>query len=116
MTSPYNNLLVKHYYHHPVANTAAVVTLAAPGSDLCWVIEDILFGFDSIPAAAKEFSIAFGGEAAIKIPISSSDAKRVAPLGGLRGKANQEVVITLAADTGGAKGYLNAQCRSEYSS
>ncbi len=115
MASPYNNLLVKHYYHHPAADTAAVITLAAPGSDLCWVIEDILLGFDNVPVAAKEFSIAFGGEAAIKIPISSNDAKRVAPLGGLRGKANQEIVITLTADTGGAKGYLNAQCRQEHS-
>jgi len=111
MTSSYNNGIVSIFYDYPVANTKAEIVLPAPGSDYCWVIEDILYGFDVAPAAAKTLTIKFGAVSAIVHPVTAFDGKRYNPVGGLRGKSNEAVTITLAADSGGAIGYISAQVK-----
>jgi len=104
------------YYDWPAADTQAQITLPA-NADKIWVIDRIDFGFDSIPAAAKELTVNFSGSADWALPVTSDgphswvskDADYVA----VRGDRETAVTITLAADTGGAKGYLNVWAHLE---
>ena len=105
---------VLYFYDYPAADTAAVITLTVRTEGRIWAIEDIVFGYDTAPAAAKELVISAGGTDVVKIPVTTEEGKRFIPVGGLKRAITEEVVITLAADTGGAKGYLFVQVRPEF--
>ena len=102
----------KVHWSWPAANTQAAITLAAPGAKRYWVIDRIDFGFDVAPAAAKELSLTFGSTAAWKVPIAAAGAMSYRAKG-MIGPVNTAVTIALAADTGGAKGYLNVVAHQE---
>ena len=95
-------------YHAPNADTAAIVTIPAI-ADGYHVIDSIDAGFDSAPAAAKKLNVTFGGveKWAIDIPANIGACKPppfTFPRGLYTGTDNEEVIVTLAADNGGAKG------------
>lgn len=109
--SPADGQLVSRFRHWPDANTAAVLDLPAPATGTRWKVEEILFGYNAMPVAAAELAIQLDGTDTIKIPIVVDGAHRYAPPGGLKGLEATAIKITLTADTGGAKGYLNAMAR-----
>jgi len=109
--SPKDGRLISRFRHWPDANTQAVIDLPAPATGWRWKIAEILFGYSVMPAAAAELAIQLDGTDTIKVPIVVDGAHRYAPPGGLEGMEATAIKITLTADTGGAKGYLNAMAQ-----
>lgn len=95
--------------HHPVANTAAVITLNAVAG-LRHVIQSFQWGYSDTPAGAY-IQISINGTVEWKVPITAGGP------GGFSfpivGGVNQAVVLTLAAPGGVVVGYLNAQYTTE---
>lgn len=97
--------------HSPVANTAAVVTLAAD-TEAYHVIDSIHASFDAAPAAAKKINVTFGGVEKWGQEVAVQGTwEFLFPRGLYTGTKNEAVVITLAADTGGASGRMNVSYR-----
>ena len=102
--------LISRFRHWPEANTAAEVELTAPATGRRWRIEEILFGYN-LPAPTGELAIQLDGADTIKIPVVDDGPAQYAPAGGIEGLEATAIKVTLAADTGGAKGYLNVKAR-----
>lgn len=103
--------LVSRYWHWPDANTQAKVELTAPATGWRWKIEEILFGYSAMPAAAAELAIQLNAADTIKIPVVNDGPHAYTPVGGVEGLAATAITVTLTADTAGAKGYLNVKAR-----
>jgi len=100
-----------YYWDWPAANTVAEIGIPAPGAGNVIVLDEILFGYNLTPIAATELAVALDGNDTIKIPVTDPGAHRY-PGTRLIGADGSAVKITLPADSGGAKGYLNVQARS----
>lgn len=101
--------IVQH--HSPAANTAAVITLTAPGTGKAWVLRGICHSYSIPPAIGSgKITVAAGGttifEATVQqqglmsVPGLSPDSEWVVD-------ANTAVVITLAAGGSGVTGDVN---------
>lgn len=98
-----------HYWDHDNDNTAAVVTLSAPGSELVWRIIEIFYGYDTTPASATTLQIQLDGSQDVKkIPVTGAGANKLTPIG-MFGQKNSDVVITLPAGGASVNGYLDVQ-------
>ena len=97
--------------HVPVADTAAVITIAAVEGET-HVIDEIEFSYDVVPGAVKVFTIASGG-----VTLWSTSLANVAIIRshtfqrGLPGTKSANMVITLPAGTGTCLGKVNALTR-----
>jgi len=105
----------KNAYHAPVADTAAVVTIAAVANQF-HVVDSIHFGFDVATDAAKNLLITFGGTTkfSIDIPLAVTNVgphEMVFPRGLYTKTLNEAVVVTLSADGAGAIGKVNVTYR-----
>lgn len=93
-------------HHSPVANTIATQTLAAP-TDGSWVVSGVYFGFDQAPALTEEFELESpSGDTHMLIPVDRAGSDHVDFDPPLRFPHEQAVIISLSADTGGARGYV----------
>jgi len=89
------------------ANTALVVTIPAPGDNLAIVIDQIDYGFDFTPTRSKDLSIVSNGVEVWRVPVITGGLQLPIKPPQILRVENVAVVVTLPADTGGAKGYLN---------
>lgn len=100
---------VKKANHAPVANTAAVITLAATPSYQHF-IHGVQWSYSAAPTGGK-LTITVAGSTVFEVDITASG-----PGGfnfGIPGGTNQAVVVTLAAGTGSIVGKVNAQYTTE---
>jgi len=98
-----------HYWSWPASGVKAEVTLPAPGAGFRWQIDEIVFGYDTAPAAPQAMTIKLDSNPTITMYVSGEDPKQYTPGSPLVGQDNGAVVITLPA-AAGATGYLNVQC------
>ncbi len=102
----------KYDKHHPAADTPAVVTLAAGGADIRWVIDSIHYSFDAAPAAEKKLNITVAGTEQWAVEgITGAGVGEINFPCGFWGGLNEAVVVTLEADTAGAVGKVNITYR-----
>jgi hypothetical protein len=98
--------------HAPAADTAAVVTLAAAGEGVSHVITGIYFGYDDTPTGGS-LTVTDGGSTVFQIPVTAAGAGFIPFDPPLKGTANSEVVVTLAAGGGSVSGAVNVNCWTE---
>jgi len=102
-----------NFVDEPAANTAAVVTLAAPGAGVRNVIGVIGWSYDGEPANGS-LTIASGGADFFKIDITTSGPGFYPFLPRpLRLPAGQAVTITLSAAGVGISGIVNTHAWTE---
>lgn len=98
-------------YDAPSSDTAAVVTIAAATDDL-WAIDEIHVSLSADFAAAKKLNVTFGGNEKFAVDLIAKGLYRIRFSKGLMtGTKNEEVIVTLAADSGGASGSVNVNYR-----
>lgn len=95
------------HVHEPSANTAAVVTLAAPGSGSKNVIGALYWSYDDAPTGGS-LAVTSGGDQIFKVDVTAAGPGFLPFPGGLGGGDNDEVIITLAAGGGSVSGIVNA--------
>jgi hypothetical protein len=98
--------------NHPAANTAAVITLDAD-ADQIRVVDSVDWSFDRATNKITSLTITIDGVTKYKTDIAAgwSGHDTYEPPRALYGNKNEAVVITLAADDGGAVGKVNAATR-----
>lgn len=113
---PDTTRIQKNAKHHPAANTAAVVTVAAVANDAngkktIHVLKWIHYSFDADPGAVETLTVAIGGTTVwqINIPNGTVAWPKSVPFGrGLYSTSgNEALVVTLSASAGGASGKVN---------
>jgi hypothetical protein len=92
--------------HAPAANTAAVVTLAAPGAGRQHRVWNIYWSYDVNPTAGG-LTITDGGDTVFSIAITKSGPGYVRYPQAGEGGPNAAVVVTLAAGGAGVTGKVN---------
>lgn len=100
------------YVHEPAANTAAVVTLAAPGVGVSNVIGMVSWSYDGVPVNGS-LTIQQGGVTIFKVDITTSGPGFFQFIPALRCNTNAQVVTTLAAGGGGISGIVNVHTWTE---
>ena len=104
-----------HYetYHHPAANTAAVCTVAANRLQT-WVLDWILWSYDTWVKDVETLTVAIGGSTVAMIDIpKTADGTPYAPQyipfkkGLYKPYKNQKLVVTLSAGGQATSGKLN---------
>ena len=92
------------HVHQPAANTAAVVTLAAPGAGVRNVLGMILFGYDGDPTGGS-ITVEDGvGNTVAYAPVTAGGPGPINFTPPLKGDDNGAVIITLAAGGAGVTG------------
>lgn len=95
------------HVHEPSANTAAVVTLAAPGSGSKNVIGALYWSYDAAPTGGS-LAVTEDGEQVFKVDITAAGPGFLPFYGGLGSDAeNVAMVVTLAAGGDGISGIVN---------
>lgn len=99
---------LKHAVKNDAAgNAAAVITLAAVPGEF-HVLDQLWFSYSAAPTGGR-LTIAIGGVTKLDLDVTQSGPGPI-PLNRMNGgKANEEVVITLAAGGSGVTGKLNIQ-------
>ncbi len=104
---PQTGAILTILHHAPIADTAATKTITAATNDY-WSIQWLTASFDSNPAAAKKLSVSFGGTDKFAVDIAAAGVFHFPFPGGLwQNTKNEEVIVTLAADSGGAIGKIS---------
>ena len=98
--------------NEPVANTAAVVTLSAPGAGASNVIGGVYWSYDDNPTGGS-LTITDGGSQVFKVDITVGGPGFFPFTPGLRGGDNAAMVITLAAGGGTVSGIVNVHAWTE---
>jgi hypothetical protein len=100
--------------HTPVAATAAVITLAAPGTNEVkrHVIHGIQWSYTAAPTGGRLTIVSTTGSV-VELDIDITAAGPGALGTPISGVINSEVVITLASGAGGVVGKLNVQSITE---
>jgi hypothetical protein len=100
--------------HAPVAATAAVITLAAPGTNEVkrHVIHGIQWSYTAAPTGGRLTIVSTTGSV-VELDIDITAAGPGALGTPISGVINSEVVITLASGAGGVVGKLNVQSITE---
>ncbi len=104
--------------HAPVADTAAVCTIVAV-ADHHTVIDSIHVGFDGAMDDAKKLNVTFGGTEKWAQYLSEGSVgigphDFTMPRGLYTGTLNEEVIVTLAAPSNGAKGSASVTYRTVF--
>lgn len=93
------------------ADTEVVITIAAATND-AWVIDEVYVSFDKAFAAGKQFKIEFGGVTKFDVDLLAAGVHKFRWRNGLMTRTkNEAVVLTMAADTGGAIATINVNYR-----
>lgn len=105
---PNTSVVQKHKTHAPNADTAAIATVAAVAGEI-HVLKWIHFSYDVAPGAAKTLIVEIDSTTEWQIDIPAAAITKTIPFpGGLCSvTGNEELKVTLAADSGGAKGKVN---------
>lgn len=99
-----NNLL--NTKHHPASNTAAVVTLAAPGAGFRYVLHGMQWSYDVTPTSGSlGITINAVTKFAVDIVTAGPGGLGVTLVGGI----NEAMVLTLTAGGSGVVGKINVQ-------
>jgi len=101
-----------YWDNRDVANEAATITLPAPASDRCWVIDDILFGYENTPVTTRALNIDLGTDQ-INDWTQEAGMKHSNSHGFVRGESGVAVTVTLEADNVGL-GKLEVRARLEF--
>lgn len=98
--------------HEPASNTAAVVTLAVPGSGISHVLYSAAWSYDGDPTGGA-LTIAVDGGTWFKIDIVKAGPGQFTFDPPLKATANKQVVVTLAAGGSGISGIVNVHAGTE---
>jgi hypothetical protein len=98
--------------HEPAANTAAVVTLAAPGAGVSHCLALVAWSYDGDPTSGS-LTITDGGSTVFKVDITSGGPGFFMFTPPLKGTANAAVVATLAAGGGTVSGIVSLHTWTE---
>ena len=93
----------------PVADTEATITVAGVLRDF-WNLRLLFAGYDKAPAAAELLTVAIGGNTLWTGYVSTAGIKPFYFGAGINRGANnknEDLVISLGADSAGAKGVVN---------
>lgn len=106
------SVIQKNKTHAPIADTAAVVEIAAVADEF-HVIDSIHASFDVAPGSTESVQIAIGGVETFLdgIPNAAGVFEFLFPRGHYKQVVNQAVVVTLSPSAGGAKGTMNVSYR-----
>ena len=92
-------------------DTEVVITIATE-TDGARVIDEVFVSFDKAFAAGKQFKIEFGGTVKFDVDLLAAGLHPFRWRNGLMtGIKNEAVVLTMAADTGGAIATINVNYR-----
>lgn len=109
-------VLVPESAQEPSSNTAAVLTLGAPGTGVSWALGGVYGGYDAAPTAGA-LSIAWVSTGTttttVTIPVTSAGPLPHLFSPALRFPPNGAVTITLAAGGGGVSGKIHANAWTE---
>jgi len=100
------------HHHEPAANTAAVVTLAAPGAGVSNVIGQVTWSYDGEPTSGT-LTIAQGATTIFKVDITTSGPGPISWPVPMKFAANSVVTVTLAAGGAGISGIVNVHAWTE---
>ena len=101
-----------YYVHEPAADTAAIVTLAAAGTDTSNVIGLIAWSYDGAPTGSLTIEDG-AGTTVFKINITSS-GPGFFPFGTpMKGCTDTVMIITLSAGGAGVSGIINVHTWQE---
>jgi hypothetical protein len=92
--------------HEPAVNTAAVVTLAVPGSGISHVLYSVAWSYDADPTGGA-LTIAVDSATWFKVDIVKAGPGQFMFSPPLKATANKAVVVTLAAGGAAANGIVN---------
>ena len=98
--------------HEPASNTAAVVTLAVPGSGISHVLYSVAWSYDGDPTGGA-LTITIDAATWFKVDIVKAGPGQFAFDPPLKATANKQVVVTLAAGGSGVSGIVNVHAGTE---
>lgn len=98
--------------HEPGDNAAAVITMAAPGAGLHWVISQLSWSYDDDPTGGS-LAITDAGTQVFKVDITKGGPGKFEWRPAMRFSTNAAVVITLAAGGAGIAGIVNVHAWAE---
>ena len=104
------------FWDWPAANVDAVVYLPPAGDKMRWVISQVDFGFDAIPASPVDLEYQLAAQTANwKVPVDDSGPRTWRPAGQVvGGEPNASVTIKLPAGGAAVTGKLNVLCKKDF--
>jgi len=98
--------------HSPAANTAAVVTLAAAGAGVSNVMGGIYWSYDDDPTGGN-ILVQDGATTVLSVDVTAGGTGFLPFDTPIRGSANTQLVVTLAAGGAGISGKINVHAWTE---